>query len=85
MKVQDYKKDKAFKLSGFDNFIFLFASNSKFKLFKEVSDRIKNISIYPKKEIGEDILKCFIFPFYPGLMDQNNKKKFLNENDENEK
>ena len=61
-----FKNIKFIKLSNFDNFIILFASNSQIKLFQDVSNKMNEISLLKEIEkeigIGTDILKCFRFP-----------------------
>ena len=88
IKINGYKKDKSFKLSNFDNFIILFASNSQIKIFQDVSNKMNKISLLKEIEkeigIGTDILKCFRFPYDPKKEIVNDKKKFSNEKDENE-
>ena len=67
------------------NFVLLFVSNSQIKLFEELSQKIKDAKKYQEEEdIGEDIRKCFEFPFYPRKKVPNNKKKFLNESEKEE-
>ena len=86
-KIQKYKKNGSLNLSNFDNFIILFASNSQLKLFQEVSVKIHNISLCDQKEkelgIGQDVIKCFQYPYNPKQLNEIDKKKFSNENDEN--
>lgn len=46
--IYDYEKDKTFDLSGFDNFIILFVSNSKYNLLKEISKSPNKIFLRKK-------------------------------------
>ena len=62
--ASDYQKDKNFDLSDFENYIILVASNSRIKMFHEVSESIKKSKPFEIGGVEFNLEKCFKFPLY---------------------
>jgi len=60
--IYDYQKDPNFNLSSYNNYVIIFASNSKLDLFKDVSKSINDAKPFQDNEIEFNLKKCFEFP-----------------------